>query len=346
MKNREIVALEPRKLTYREYEERPLEANEVRIDVENAAVKHATEFLSFRGIDPFVNSYYDEGKGCFLDRTEAQETFEMRPGNMWVGIIREKGPQAQSLSIGQRVAGYGPLRPTQVIPAEKCLIMPDKMTWKQAVYYDPMQFAFCGIRDGQVRIGDQVAVIGLGAIGLAAAQLAKLAGASRVIVADPIAARRQAALDNGADIALDSASCDVGLEIRNLTSGRGADVLVECSGAYAALQAAIRGVAYGGNVAVVGWYKECLGGLHLGLEAHFNQPNIIMSRACNPVNRDYPRWDFSRICDACWELLARGTIRCENIVDPVVPFSKAAEMYMQIERDPGASVKMGVSYQT
>jgi threonine dehydrogenase-like Zn-dependent dehydrogenase len=218
------------------------------------------------------------------------------------------------------------------------------MSWKTAMCYDPAQFALGAVRDGHVRLGDNVAVFGLGAIGQMAAQMAKLSGAAKVIVCDPIEKRRKAALDNGADIALDPGVCDAGLEIRRLTDKRGADVIIEASGFYEALQAAIRGCAYAGNIAVAGWYKECHEYLNFGREAHFNQPNVYFSRACSEPNRDYPRWDFDRLCKVSWDMLAGGKLKCENIVDPVVPFDEAADMYMRIERDPNDSVKMGVDF--
>ena len=222
--------------------------------------------------------------------------------------------------------------------------MSERMTWKEAMCYDPAQFALGGISDGKVRVGDNVAIFGLGAIGLIAAQLARLAGAAKVIVCDPIQKRREAALENGADLALDSSAVDVGLEIKKATDNRGADVIIETSANYHALQHAIRGIAYNGNIAVVGWYHECAGGFNLGREAHFNQPNILLSRACSEPNRDYPRWDFDRICAVCWDMLRKGLIKCENIVDPVVALEEAADAYMAIEQNPSSSVKLGVTF--
>ncbi len=346
MELKEIFGSEPKKLTYRAYEDGPVPADKVRVKVEHAAPKHGTEFTHFRGIDPFMENRYDEEWLCFMPDEEAKKRpFGFRPGNMWVGTITEIGKDVkEDLKVGQRVSGYGPLRPTHTTEPGNCRPMPEGMTWKQAVCYDPAQFALGGIRDGHVRMGDHVVVFGLGAIGLIAAQMAKLSGAAKVIVCDPIEKRRKAALENGADAALDPSACDAGLEIRKLTDKRGADVVIETSGSYQALQASIRGCAYAGNIAVVGWYKECHGGLDLGREAHFNQPNILISRACSEPNRDYPRWDFDRMCKVCWDMLASGQLRCENIVDPVVPFAEAAKMYLHIEQNPNESVKMGVDF--
>jgi len=111
--------------------------------------------------------------------------------------------------------------------------------------YPPLSppFALSGLRDGHVRIGDRVAVFGLGAIGLLAVQLARLAGVSFLAAVDPIPRRREVALSNGADVVLNSWDTDAGLEIRKATLKKGADVVIETSGDYSALHHAIRSVS-------------------------------------------------------------------------------------------------------
>ena len=347
MKLLEVVSTTPAKAFVREYTESELPASQVRVQVEFASAKHGTEFTHFRAIDPFKNNRFDDKLQMFIAEKEKEgQTHFHAPGNMFVGKITQVGSEVQGFKVGDRVAGYGSFRTTQSLGVKynHPLIMPEGMSWKEAVCYDPAHFALGGIRDGNVKLGDNVVVFGLGAIGLIAAQMAKLAGARQVIVCDPIELRRKAAIENGADYAIDSAAEDAGLRIKELTGGRGADVTIETSGNYRALHAAIRGAAYNSNIAVVGWYKECKGGLDLGYEAHFNQPNILMSRAFSEPNRDYPRWDFDRICATCWEMLSTGKIKCENIVNPVVPIEQAADMYMQIEQNPNNSVKLGVSF--
>ena len=346
MAHLELFSERPRELIYREYTDGELRADRVRVRVMNAAPKHGTEFTMFRADDAFVDHDFGrDGYQMFLPLDEdKKKPFAMHPGNIWVGRVEEIGSEVEGYRIGDLVTGYGGLRPTQTPPVGNCRLVPEGMTWKQAVCYDPLHFALGGVRDGHVRLGDRVAVIGLGAIGQMTAQLARLAGAAQVIVVDPVKLRRDVAMENGADLALDPTACDAGYEIRKATEKRGADVILETSGKYEGLQQAIRGLAYAGNVAVIGWYKSCSGGLNFGMEAHFNQPNLIFSRACSEPNRDEPRWNFDRLCATCWELLSKGLIRCENIVQPVVPFEEARDTYLRIERDPSDSVKMGVSF--
>ncbi|MBA2345989.1 MAG: zinc-binding alcohol dehydrogenase, partial [Rubrobacter sp.] len=217
--------------------------------------------------------------------------------------------------------------------------------WQNALCLDPAQFALAGVRDSRMRLGDRVAVFGLGAIGAIAAQMAKSAGASHVAVVDPIRRRRQAALEAGADAALDPAGHDIGLELKKAMDRLGVDAVVETSGDERALQQALRGLAYGGTIAFVGWARAFGGSLDLGKEAHFNGANIVFSRASSEPNRDHPRWNRDRIMRSCWEMLATGRIDCSRVVDPVIPFAESPRGYERfVDRDPENSVKLGIAF--
>jgi threonine dehydrogenase-like Zn-dependent dehydrogenase len=220
------------------------------------------------------------------------------------------------------------------------------MSWQNAVCLDPATVALGGVRDGQVRLGDRVAVFGLGAIGLLAVQLCRLAGASLVVAVDPLVGRREVALAVGADLALDPATADAGLEIRRATAGQGVDVALETSGNSRALQHAVRGLAFAGTVAVVGWHTEARGGLDLGREAHFNRPRIVFPRVESEPHYDHPRWNGRRLADVAWDLLSSERIQCEEIVHPVVSFDEAADAYRElVDLHPDQSVKLGVRFE-
>ena len=86
-----------------------------------------------------------------------------------------------------------------------------------------------GVLAGTVRPADTVVVVGAGPIGLAAVLTARLFSPTHVVVVDPVAARRDAAKQMGADLALDPAD-DVLAAVQDLTAGLGADVVVEAVG--------------------------------------------------------------------------------------------------------------------
>ena len=77
-----------------------------------------------------------------------------------------------------------------------------------------------------------------------------------------------------------------------------------------------------------------------------NNATVFFSRACSEPNPDYPRWSWKRLNEECWELLSSGKIKCENVIDPVVSFDRAAETYLDVvDANPAKSVKMGVAYE-
>lgn len=349
---KKLVATAPRVAELKEYEDIPIKSNEVKVKVEFASPKHGTELSDFRGTTPFVNGKFDDEWRIFTERQKDEPrgiVFGDLPiGNMFVGTIVEAGTDVTDYAVGDRVCSYGPIKETEIVNAVnnyKLRKMKKEASVRNAVCYDPAQFAMAAIRDAKVRPGDCVAVIGLGAIGLIALQFASRIGAATVIGVDPIEKRREVAVKLGAHYVLDPMKCDAGFEIKKMTGKLGADVIIETSGNVSALQSALKGLAYGGTLSYVAFAKPFPAGLWLGQEAHYNYGKIIFSRACSEPNPEYPRWSRKRIENACWELLMNGYLNCEDIIYPVIPFEKSAEGFSRyVDRHPEESIKLGITF--
>lgn len=348
---KKLVAVEKGKAALKNYEDRAIEKDEVKIKVEFASPKHGTELSDFRGTTPFIDGRFDEEWRVFTSRSDEEERGivygDLPLGNMFVGTVTESGSDVKDFLKGDRVCSYGPIRETQIVKAVnnyKLRKMDEKDSASNAVCYDPAQFAMAGIRDANVRVGDWVVVSGLGAIGQIAVQLANKAGAY-VIAIDPIEERRKIARKYGAAFTLDPLGTDPGLEIKKLTDKRGADAIIETSGAVSSLQHGLKGLAYGGIMAYVAFSKPFPAGLWLGQEAHYNYGRIIFSRACSEPNPEYPRWSRRRIEDVCWEMLMNGYIDCREIVQPVIPFEDSAEGFSRyVDKSPQESIKLGIRF--
>ncbi|MBC1398137.1 zinc-dependent alcohol dehydrogenase [Listeria fleischmannii] len=349
---KKLVAIKPRVAKLVEYEEQKIQADEVKIKVEFASPKHGTEIVDFRGISPFIDEEFSPEWNLFVKRDEGAargiEFGDLPLGNMVCGEITEVGETVTEYAVGDKVLTYGQIRETVIakgVDNYKLRKIPAGGEYKNAVCYDPAQFAMSGVRDAHVRAGDFVVVIGLGAIGQIAIQLAKKAGASIVIGVDPIPHRLEIAKKHGADFTFDPTKVDVGLEIKKVTNKLGADSIIETSGHQTALQSALRGIAYGGTISYVAFAKPFSDGFNLGREAHFNNAKIVFSRAASEPNPDYPRWDRKRIEDTCFELLMNGYLDCTDIIDPVVPFLDSAEGFMKyVDQHPDQSIKMGITF--
>jgi Zn-dependent alcohol dehydrogenase len=107
------------------------------------------------------------------------------------------------------------------------------------------------LNTARVEAGATVLVMGLGGIGLSIVQGARLAGAARVIAADPVAARREAARRFGATDAIDPGDADVASQVHDLT-GIGVDYAFDAVGRASLIQTGIAASRNGGTTVCVG----------------------------------------------------------------------------------------------
>ncbi|WP_051447654.1 2,3-butanediol dehydrogenase [Rhizobium leguminosarum] len=142
--------------------------------------------------------------------------------------------------------GSGGMSEEAVVPAYMLHPLPDSVTDRQAAVLEPAAVALHALRRGRVRAGDTVAVAGAGPIGLLIAQLARIAGARRVVVSDVSETRLAMALDLGATEILNAAGQDLA------AVAAGVDVAFEAVGIQSTLDAALASVRKGGRVVFVG----------------------------------------------------------------------------------------------
>lgn len=339
---RELVTTGLGQVEIREYPRVPLGDFDIRVKSTHAAAKHGTEMSFFKGYG-LDRGRYDSDYHLFRPE-ESDVEFPLPLGNTSVGTVVEIGGQVTRYRVGDRVFAYGPFREEHVWPESAARALPAHVSWQAACCLDPVDFAVGAVRDGHVRLGDAVAVFGMGAIGLCALQTVRAAGADLLIAVEPATSRREMAQELGADVVLDPTATDVGLAIKDLTGKRGADVCIEYSGHHLALQQALRAVAYGGTVVAGAFPGAYPAGLDLGAEAHFNRPTLIFSRACSEPNPDYPNWDEARIMDVAWKLLCEEKITAEAIVRPVVDFETLPEVYPRIASDMETYLKLGARF--
>jgi len=341
---RELVAIAPRQPVIREYKEPRLGPDQVRIVSEFSAPKHGTEIGMYRDTSPLTARRYDDEMQLFREGENLPPRFPRPLGNMSIGAITEAGSAVKRFKAGDRVFGHLPIRETHTVSEDKVEKVPEGMSPESIVYWDPAEFALGAVRDADVRLGERVAIFGLGAIGLMTVQMAKLSGAILVIAVDPIPLRRELALKHGADIAFDPKAVDAGVEIKLATGKKGVDVAIEASGSYQALHEAIRSTHLGGLVVPLAFYQGEAKGLRLGEEWHINRITMRSSRSISDPNRDHPMWDSERIKEVSFQLLKEGRLSVEGLIRPVVKFEESAEAYKLIDEHPEEVIKLGVVY--
>ena len=133
------------------------------------------------------------------------------------------------------------------IPASQAFKLEPTVPWEAAAMAEPLACCLHGIDLAGIQVGDKVCVVGGGAIGLLMVQLAKLSGASQIVLSEPNEKRRQVGLQLGANAALDPTRPDAQEAFAQVLDG-GANVAIECVGNVSAVKSAFQFAGKGATV--------------------------------------------------------------------------------------------------
>lgn len=206
----------------------------------------------------------------------------MPVGHESSGVIVELGPTARTkgLEVGDRVTYYfnnhcgkchfcrnkqenlctdiqfnmSSMCEYITVSEQQVYRLPDNISLLQGALCEPVSFCMHTVDVANIKSGNTVVISGGGAIGLMTLQLAKLAGASKITVIEPIAEKRKIAMDLGAHYTIDPLNEDVADLIGDITDGRGYDAVFECSGAKSTIQASLSYASAGATVVYVAMY--------------------------------------------------------------------------------------------
>ena len=345
---RRLAITGPHRVEVIEYDHPSPGPRQVLVQTEIASGKHGTTLAGFEGLN-FRGQEFSQEMRLFVE-SDAEAPGSGRPyprgtGTTGVGVVTEVGTEVGRWKTGDRVFGLMDVREINTSGEDRLWELGD-LDPRLALCVEPAYVAFHCIRESNVRFGDRVAIIGLGALGLLSVRMAVGADAEMVVAVDPLSRRRECARQYGADHVLDPGEGDVAETIHKLTGGPGVDVAIELSGAYPALQTAIRSVRLGGTVCSAGFYQGEAEGLWLGREWHHNRLNVIVPHGCGGGHppRDYPMWDERRAYDCIVSMMRQGRLTAPGLIDPVVTLDEGPEIFRTIEQDPGKVTKFAVRF--
>jgi Threonine dehydrogenase and related Zn-dependent dehydrogenases len=145
-------------------------------------------------------------------------------------------------------------------PAQFAFKLPDNVSSIEGALVEPLAIGINAALTGGVKLGDAVVIFGAGCIGLVSLLAAKAYGATKVIVVDLIEKRLAVAKGMGA-ITLNAKETDIVAEIKKWTEGKGAQVVIDCSGVNTTLCQSINVAKAGGTIVWVGLASETVDGL-------------------------------------------------------------------------------------
>jgi threonine dehydrogenase-like Zn-dependent dehydrogenase len=341
-----VVTFEgPREVGIREYEERPLQPNEVRLRTLYSGISAGTELTAYRESNPYLSKRWDDDRRLFLEGGVSLRHPIEGWGYEEVGEVAEVGSEVAEVRPGEVVWGTWGHKSTTVVHenwAAQRRLPPD---------VDPMvgifsrigAIALNAVLDADVHVGEYVAVFGQGVPGLIVAQLARLNGGT-VIAVDGIPKRLELAKELGAAHTVDFTKRSPAEEIKGLTENRGADVCIEISGSYRALHEAIRSTAYNSKVVSSGFFQGEGVGLSLGEEFHHNRVNVVSSQIFGVSLALDHRWTVERLERTVMALAAEGKIGLKSLVTHVFGVDEADEAFRMLDEDPGEAVQVVLEF--
>ncbi len=298
---------------------------EVRVQTLASALSHGTERLVFRGEVP-ADLPLD------LPTLQGSFRFPIKYGYAAVGRVLDIGPDVATHAPGDTVFVLHPHQTVFTVPAPLATKLPANVDPLLGVFIANGETAVNIVHDTPLHFGETTVVFGQGVVGLLVAQMIRLAGARRVLAVEPSPVRQALAQQVGVD-AVFMPGDDLDYQIRAANHGRAPDVVIEVSGAPAALQSAIDVVDDDGTVVVASWYGTKPVSLQLG--GHFHRGRVrLRSSQVGQLNPDLGRrWNYARRMDVVLDLLPR--LQLLPLITHRIPFADAPTAYYLLDKDAG-----------
>jgi len=213
------------------------------------------------------------------------------------------------------------------IPAPNIYRIPDKMEFETAAMIEPLACCVRGIDQAGIRLGDTVAVIGAGPIGLILMQLAKMNGARSVVVSDISADRLERAKSLGSDHVVNTSVEDLTKAVGGLTGDVGVDVAIEAVGKPETISQAIGITRKGGRVNIFGVSPQ---------DAVLDvKPFALYAKELTITTSYRSPFTFQRSVD----LASSGKVALKPLITHVLPLEKIARAFEIVERREAGVMK-------
>jgi L-iditol 2-dehydrogenase len=231
----------------------------------------------------------------------AGDVVEVAPGLEWpkVGMCVRAGNSAPCLHCTMCQRGKYNLCENMIwlwgayaeyirVPSRMVLVnmqeIPQDVSYEEAAITEPLACVLHGIEEAQVGLGDTVAIIGAGPIGLLHLLTAKKVGVQKTIMIDLVDERLDFAQKLGADETVNGKKTDVVEKIKELTGGYGADVVIEAIGLPATWEQAMKLARQGGKILEFG---GCPPGTEVKIAAeklHYGEQTVLGTFHATPLH--------------------------------------------------------------
>ena len=331
----------PGDLRVEEVPVRKLKDNEVKIQVKCCGIC---------GTD--IHIFHGDGGCCDV-------TPPLVPGHEFSGVVAEVGAGVKTVKVGDRVTGDpndmcgecyfckngmqhfcknnigigttvdGGFAEYVIMREKQVYKVSDELSFIEAAMAEPISCCLHGIDLCNIKAGDTVLVIGGGPIGMIMMQLAKNAGASKVIMSEPVEEKREQALKLGATKTIDPFHEDVEAVLAEYCEN--VNVVIECVGNVHTQADAVR---FAGRGATIMYF-----GLAAPEESFPIRPDDIFKKELHITSSYINPYSFERAI----QILESGTVELESLITNVVPLDDIADVFTKPEYRRTGKVMIQIS---
>ena len=324
MSYKKILFTKPKVAEICDYEIAEPNSGEVQVRLAISSISSGTERANILG---------DVNVSVFENSDVA--IFPREGGYSSAGIIEKVGPNVTDLQVGDRVALSWSSH-SQVLNIEQKNVykLSDNVSFQDAAFFHIATFPLAAIRKCRLEMGESAIVMGMGILGLAALQLLRAAGAAPIIAVDPVAEKREKALQCGADYALDPYKSDFIETVKQLTDG-GAKVAIEVTGVGKALDSVLDCMARYGRVALLGCTRNSDFTIDYYHKVHGPGITLVGAHAsARPQTESSNGWWTQRDdIHTLMKLTEMGRLSLASMIDEVHSPMEAVEVYDRLANE-------------
>lgn len=267
-------------------------------------------------------------RAFFLGLPNTTQNYPMPAGYCNIGEVVGMGDQVTNWHLGERVASKGNHARYVTVDAATAQAVPAGLADEEATFFSLASIALQGVRKARIELGESVAVIGAGLIGLMTLQLARLQGALPTISIDQDEGRLDYASQSGADMML-VADGNVAHELAIQTDDKGAAVVIEATGYPDAILTAFACARPHGRVVLLGSTRGETSHVNFYRDVHRKGLTILGAHdVARPLIESSPGYwtqhDDQRVA---LELLARGRLNIKPYITHRFAWQNAPAAY-------------------
>ncbi|MDX1415717.1 MAG: zinc-binding alcohol dehydrogenase [Candidatus Promineifilaceae bacterium] len=307
-----------------------------------SAISSGTEMLFYRGQVP-----QDLAIDSSIAGMESTFSYPLKYGYAAVGRVIALGRDVDKGWLGRRVFSFHPHESYFTTATTHLQPIPDGLPMETAVLLPFMETAVSFLMDGQPVIGEKVAILGQGIVGLLTTALLAGYPLTNLVTLDRFPLRRDWSTRLGAQCALDPHGEETQTRLRSIfemdSLYSGADLVFELTGNPQVLNQAIALAGYDGRVLIGSWYGKKQAALDLGGQFHRAHIQLISSQVSTIAPRWRGRFDHARRLQTAWSRLAQH--QPQRLITHRFVLDQAAEAYRMLDQNPEVAIQVVFTYE-